>query len=351
MRKGWRQALLLVLVGYALVLALTVATNLPSFLEQQQQQQREPLQSRGGAEAEGVIPAKIWTFWHSDTLPDFFAQCVATWRACSPEYELVLLTPTNWHLYLPQERDREILYAPPFAQDVRLLSDIVRLRVLAVHGGIWMDTSVICSNRSLDAFRNPPGAPADLEFAGFFARRFTDARFLPRAPMVESWMFACPPRSSIVRAWMREFEKLRDYGSDIAGFVARLRVDTQNLAPDAINYLVVYLCLQKVLQRDPDCYRRMHLVDSDTTAMSYLHHNGWKTQPAVDDLLRRAAAYRGAHDVLKICKEERAYLLTLPYHHLFDLSSAASASSSTTYPSPPPTLPRRSPASASPRTP
>ena len=260
-----------------------------------------------------LIPKKIWTFWHKKELPDFYRKCVASWTYWNPEYEIVVLRPETIGRYI----DSRILLTPPFDKDVRLLSDIVRLRVLSKYGGVWMDTSIICSNENLDWFLRE-SVDRDAEYVGYFADRFTQPRYRVDSPIIESWMFACVPNSPMVVAWLAEFEKIQN--QPVESYVTQLQhtdsIATQRIQPNSIVYLVVYMSLQKVLQQNPGKYR-FHVIPSDRSAMVYLENNNWNREEAIDDLVENAAAYCRDQNILKICKEERLLLLKKNYDVLF----------------------------------
>lgn len=264
-----------------------------------------------------IIPKKIWTFWHRSVLPDFFQRCIDSWKYWNADYQIVVLSPQTIREY----DDDGIFSQAPFKDDVRLLSDIVRLRVLSKHGGIWMDTSIICNNQNLDWFREKTAQGAAAEYVGYFAKRFTSAEeHLTHSPIIESWMFGCIPNSPMVNAWLHEFERIRHFSS-IQGYVRELQtkhgVSVQNIPNNSVVYLVVYLSLQRVLQQHPPGKFRFHVIPSDDTAMAYLQNNGWQREKAVLDLLENASTYCREQNILKICKEERSFLLQKGYRVLF----------------------------------
>ncbi|HEY0204534.1 MAG TPA: glycosyltransferase [Acetobacteraceae bacterium] len=80
-----------------------------------------------------MIPRTIHHVWVGSKLPDAQRRHVDTWRQTNPDFELVLWNEDNVDLSLPVLRD---------AYDRRLwakVADIVRLKVLAEHGGFYLD--------------------------------------------------------------------------------------------------------------------------------------------------------------------------------------------------------------------
>lgn len=267
--------------------------------------------------ASGAVPKKIWTYWHEEEMPDFFGKCVRSWRRFNPDYELSVVGPHNVDRYLAG--GRSLLSAKPYCDDVRMLSDLVRLHLLAAHGGIWMDAAIVCY-RSLDWFRDL--APANrCEYVGYYAPTFTDPAYLSYSPIIESWMFGCVRNSGLVAEWLLEYQALAREES-VQAYVDKVRgggVSSQNIPEDSVAYLAVYLCLQKVLQ---DPYRRgayrFHVLPSDETALSYLKNSQFVRETGVHDLVvANPRKYMAEQPVIKICKEERELILQMDYDVLF----------------------------------
>ena len=267
--------------------------------------------SGGGGETSGVIPKTIWTFWNEPELPDFYRKCVNSWRAMNPEYQVNVLHPENLHEFT----NPDVLTLHPFCDDVRMLADIVRLRVLSEHGGIWIDTAIIC-NRSLDWFLEPNRTDPNVEYVGFYGDRFTLPEFANHAPLIENWMFACIPRSDLVTRWLKEYESMKTANGHVQELRTKHNVSTQNVPADSVDYLVVYFCLQKILQTHPPDTFRFQVLSSDTTALSYLNDNNWDRDRGVDDLVGNPFKYF-QQPVIRICKEERELLLQKDYNVLF----------------------------------
>lgn len=84
------------------------------------------------------IPTKIWTFWHTSTLPPFLQDCLSGWVRNNPSHEITLITPQNLGEYI---RSR-----PPHIFDIMEPSEQsawVRLAILYEEGGIWIDLGMI----------------------------------------------------------------------------------------------------------------------------------------------------------------------------------------------------------------
>ncbi len=110
------------------------------------------------------LPRIIWIYWHqgAEAAPMIVRHCIESWRTYNPGWEVRVLDA---------ESVAEICDMSDFpAGQVRhTFADVLRLRLLKTHGGVWADATVFC-HRPLDdwlpllsqggffAFRNPgPG--------------------------------------------------------------------------------------------------------------------------------------------------------------------------------------------------
>lgn len=88
--------------------------------------------------------------------------------------------------------------------NVELRSDWVRLALLAEHGGVWLDASIILLRPVEDCFSDD-GDNSDLQG---FAFPHSDE------PILETWALAVrPDRTDFVQDWLREVETLLDEGA------------------------------------------------------------------------------------------------------------------------------------------
>ena len=191
------------------------------------------------------IPKNIWTFWQSssDTDKDEVAivnACLNTWRKFLPDYKIFILDEKTSRQYMKGGITRKTKGVDSWAR----YTDILRLEILAEHGGFWIDSSFILT-QNLDwvheSFRQNPGT----ELVCFYIDANTT---VPHWPVVESWFLACPKKSPIMKLWLDEFRTFFKYSSPeeyIKG-VVRKGVNLQKLNwPD---YLTIHVSMQAVLQ-------------------------------------------------------------------------------------------------------
>src|SRR5262249_18546215 len=97
--------------------------------------------------ARSTFPRQIAIYWHQGWMsaPPIAQKCVASWRIRNPSWTIRLLDAhsLNRIIQLPE------FYAKLLNIPMPALSDIIRIHILAEHGGIWVDATTWCV-RSLD---------------------------------------------------------------------------------------------------------------------------------------------------------------------------------------------------------
>jgi hypothetical protein len=133
------------------------------------------------------IPRTIWIYWAQglDAAPEIVKACVASWRQQNPSWEIRVL-----------DRDTvgEVVDVAGIPAGISLshFSDVVRVRLLLAHGGVWADATTYCQ-RPLDHWLAP------LMQSGFFA--FSAPH---RDRMIASWFLASEPDGLVVRRWSNQ---------------------------------------------------------------------------------------------------------------------------------------------------
>ncbi|MBI1172596.1 hypothetical protein GC209_14460 [bacterium] len=143
-----------------------------------------------------VVPRVIWLFWHSglDTAPDLVRQSLETWRQFNPDHEIRLLT------FAEVEEVLDLDLTGVFAEMTVDLgwagkSDLIRLLLLARHGGIWADATAFCL-RPLSSW-----LPAETQDNGFFC--FRKPADLNAHELVSWFIAACPGHPLVTRTIRR----------------------------------------------------------------------------------------------------------------------------------------------------
>ena len=232
-----------------------------------------------------AFPRVMYTYWHDPAaVPDTVRECMASWARHNPGFRVVLLHPGNAAQYAPDlER---LMKHPRFSDMPQRTSDLVRVCVLARHGGYWVDASVFM-RAPLDAWI-VRGAPTDVEFAGFTLKN-----------VLENWFFACIPNSPFVRAWRDEFLSLQYFESADA-YVDAVRADGVDLAKlYSPTYLAQHAAALRVLKRYDSA--RMFVFNAEDAALKSVVDVGWH----VENSLRRECDSRRRSPLVKFVGPQR----------------------------------------------
>jgi hypothetical protein len=130
------------------------------------------------------LPKKIWFLWLQglDDAPLVIKKCYESWVKHNPGWELILLDESSIGEYIP-------FNSPNITKQA--LSDILRINLLAQHGGVWVDATCFCM-KPLD------GWLYDNMSTGFFA-------FNKPGPdrMIASWFIACNKYNFIATTYQK----------------------------------------------------------------------------------------------------------------------------------------------------
>jgi hypothetical protein len=239
-------------------------------------------------------PKRIWTYWdREDRIPKTVKMCMRGWAKWNPDYEIILLTKKNYKGYvtIPEE----LTSHPNFNDMPARFADLVRVWVLAEHGGIWIDSSIILK-APLDDWLFPKYA----EFSGFYIDGMTKT-----TPVIENWFFACNKGSPFVKKWRDEFSKIAQY-SCVEQYVnsrIQMGVDIEKITIPI--YLAMHVSAQKVLQLDQYPMESMILRKAEDGPFRYLVDAKWDSEKAV-----RAACLDPSYQtpILKLRGGERSVL-------------------------------------------
>lgn len=264
-RLGWRTRGELVLAGWLKTWSTLRPSPLPPY-EQAAAHSYVFGQPERAAQAGAAIPRIIWAYWNSPHLPPVVQRCIDGWRRLHPGWRIEILNDTSVHQHVSEWP------AALDAVSVQKRSDWLRLELLRVHGGFWLDASTILT-RSLDWVVQQQ-AQTGSDFVGFYLQRFTH---LPEFPVVESWFMAAPAGSAFIADTQQEFTR------EVIEQDAQLYVDSLKAQGiyertvqgiDSPLYLSIHLTMQRVLQREQAAYR-LDLWQAEQTAFLYHVQAHW----------------------------------------------------------------------------
>lgn len=86
------------------------------------------------------VPRVVWMYWHSgeDTAPELVRRCIASWREMNPGWEVVVLDEATVDRFADLGDLRQV-------RPIAHVTDILRTRLLAGHGGVWADATLWCA--------------------------------------------------------------------------------------------------------------------------------------------------------------------------------------------------------------
>lgn len=217
-------------------------------------------------------PKIIWTYWDNpEKIPKTVKMCIEGWKKYNPDYKVILLTKQNYQNYI--DIPLEISQHPNFNDNVTRFADLLRIYVLAEHGGVWIDSSILLKS-SLDSWLFPRPA----EFSGFYIASFTK-KGLP--PVIENWFFACNKGSRFVRLWKEEFLQIANYPSVESYVESRKKMGVDYEKINVPIYLAMHVSAQKVLQLDKYPTDTLILQKAEEGPFRYLVDSGWDSEKAL----------------------------------------------------------------------
>jgi hypothetical protein len=233
---------------------------------------KESFESGGGGGGstgprEGNVPKKIWTYWNDENMPPSVDLCIKSWRKINPDYEIIIMTKKNYREYV--SIPDSIANHPNMNDSHARFADLLRIYVIAEHGGIWADASIIM-NQAINEWMYATTTSA--EFYGFH----TFYKYERPHYIIENWFFAAPPNSSFVKKWRDEFIRLAEYPTvaDYIHHLDGLGVDFKDWTGDP-HYLTMHAAVVKIQQIDKHLMDRIFLIKSEDGPFRYLFKNNW----------------------------------------------------------------------------
>lgn len=213
------------------------------------------------------IPKRIWTYWHTEDIPDFVRDCINTWRVHNRDHEIVVLNRNNLNEYIPEFDIGSIKHGEIHAW----FADFIRLAIINKYGGIWSDASIIC-NKSYNEWVHK--LSPEYEFIGFlvpyyvkeirreegeFANIILDDEVRDKIT-IENWFFAAERGCMFIDLWYREAMRMNEYETRKEYLMAKRGegVDIGRVS----EYLAIYASAMRVLQIDRYPLKRIKLYES-----------------------------------------------------------------------------------------
>ena len=136
-------------------------------------------------------PRVIWTYWHSQQLPEPVATVVFSWQLLNPNYTVRLLSARTVRCYLPDDDFADV-------ESSALRADLIRLQLLATYGGVWLDATAVLLAPLDDIIPWDQMSVRGGLFAVADVARFSHPG---ETDFVESWLLAGLAGSYIFGSW------------------------------------------------------------------------------------------------------------------------------------------------------
>ena len=238
----------------------------------------------------------IFTFWDTPHLPTDVAAVVQSWKAWAPDYTVRMLNTNTVQCFLPEVD----LTA---AEEVRLRTDIMRLRLLEKYGGVWLDATVVLT------------APLDtiVGKAGFRAVAIPMYQAHGKPDFVESWFLAADAGEPIISTWAETLERVVSENGGVTSGISSTNIyndwtitpgllieqhlprngvsPTREGAISWMEYLVVYVTFTYLCQADESFRKR---VDSSENRILDATKSGYTLQLKYDWSAAKNAEVLGA---------------------------------------------------------
>lgn len=245
---------------------------------------------------ESTIPKIIWLFWDGAEKPPLVRATIERIRSLNPDYEINLLDTGTVSRFI----DDSFLTRSDITLSHK--SDLIRLELLAQHGGLWIDATCIFNENFKWVHEASKSASADL-VAFYRAQDTHNLSF----PIIESWFLACSPANRLICAWRDEFRKILDSGSKNYFLSISKRSDYEAIRQgiERVEYLIVYLAEQIAVRTIDN--PRLFLRKAEDGPFLYQQLVRWDRE-RIATLLCRLKAPTSPPPVIKLTHSNR-YLL------------------------------------------
>lgn len=209
-----------------------------------------------------IIPKTIYTYWNTcdpsidsqrcnktDTngMPLFVQKCIKNWKRFNPDYTIILLSPKNISQYISD------LPGNFYQLITQKQADWVRLYMIMVFGGTWLDSSIILTqplSTWVDTIKDTYNSNGLL----LYMKCQSIDTF-----QVENWFINSSKNDPFISKWFYEFDRvIRMYSNDGKGYLQELQelypkeyhIMIKNKNITELEYLTAYIVTQKIILID-----------------------------------------------------------------------------------------------------
>lgn len=216
-----------------------------------------------------LIPKIIWIFWYDEEIPELVKKCIINIKNLHPDFEVRILDKNTVSNFIEIDLNNLVSKIPKLAN----LSDLVRLKLLSKYGGVWLDASIILTER-VDKFFLEQDKACDL-IAFYNKNRTQNSKIL----VIENWMLAAPPNSLFINTWLKYFSPIEELGSLNLYEQYKKLPNSKDLIKGLDNplYQMAYIAA-KLAFIDVKYSRNLLFHSCDESAFAVQFHSGWRTR-------------------------------------------------------------------------
>ena len=217
------------------------------------------------------LPRTIWSYWHDPVIPPKVASMLQE-REVLP-WEHIVLNETTVHDYIDPS-----LFPKGYDElSHQHKADWIRLYILKVYGGCWMDASIIVNSGVELESLYERSLEAQSEFTGFYLQRHT-LKGVPET-YIENWFIMAPKGSRIIELWYEEYTMAVEIGFKAYKKRVFSEIDVSNIygRDDDNTYLTQHAALQYVLRVVTEKANIIIVDASDTMFKPHVDCN-WDTE-------------------------------------------------------------------------
>lgn len=218
------------------------------------------------------IPKVIWLYWEGE-LPIFVEDCIKNIRARNPDYQVHVLCPKTIDQYCDIDFSQLEIAMPQHK------ADLIRFNLLYLHGGIWLDASIIVYDR-LDWIQQAI-QQNNTEIFAYYRKKNTTQQ---DSPIIENWLLASSKNNLFFKAWFDELLAALKIGpKQYVKNIRDSRTDCHKVFQRISNpeYLISYVVCQIIMcEHKPS----VTLIDCDQNAFFYQVKNRWVKEKTLIDM-------------------------------------------------------------------
>lgn len=217
-----------------------------------------------------TIPQIIWTYWHDESQPNLITLCQNNWQRFAPDHEIRVIHKNSILEWVSAQAMPAFFdHLPVYRQ-----ADWLRLHLLAIYGGIWIDASTVLT-RNLQWVHDVLQQDHS-EYVGFYVQLYSNN---VRQPIIENWFMASAIESRFIQDLKREFDHALNVGEKLylkeISASGRWAEVIQKLPPNMQEYLIMHIAASRILDRENSCYR-LSLYRAEDTAFAFHNLLKWK---------------------------------------------------------------------------